>query len=149
MNIETKYHGLIEIHKEEILHFINGIPGFKEEKEFALLPLPENDWFYVLQSTKTPELGFVVTDPFLFFEDYDFTLDPSTVEQLEGPSEKEIKVLSILTVREPLHKTTTNLQAPLVINLANNKAKQIILNDTSYETKHLVFEQPQHQGQGE
>jgi flagellar assembly factor FliW len=149
MNIETKYHGTIEIHKEEILHFINGIPGFKEEKEFALLPLPENDWFYVLQSTKTPELGFVVTDPFLFFEDYDFTLDPSTVEQLEDPSEKEVKVLSILTVREPLHKTTTNLQAPIVINLANNKAKQIILNDTSYETKHLVFEQPQHQGQGE
>ncbi|MFD2679312.1 flagellar assembly protein FliW [Bacillus seohaeanensis] len=149
MNIETKYHGLIEIHKEEILHFINGIPGFKEEKEFVLLPLPENDWFYVLQSTKTAELGFVVTDPFLFFEDYDFTLNPSTVDQLEDPSEKNIKVLSILTVREPLHKTTTNLQAPIVINLANSKAKQIILNDTSYETKHLVFEQPQHQGQGE
>jgi flagellar assembly factor FliW len=147
MNIETKYHGTMEIHKEEVLHFINGIPGFKDEKEFVLLPLPENDWFHVLQSTKTPELGFVVTDPFLFFTDYDFTLDPSTVEQLEEPSEKNIKVLSILTVREPLHETTTNLQAPIVINLANNKAKQIILNDTNYQTKHLVFAQPQQTGQ--
>jgi flagellar assembly factor FliW len=147
MNIKTKYHGTIEIHKEETLHFINGIPGFKDEKEFALLPLPENDWFHVLQSTKTAELGFVVTDPFIFFTDYDFKLDQSTVEQLEKPSEKNIKVLSILTVKEPLHKTTTNLQAPIVINLANNKAKQIILNDTNYKTKHFVFKQPQQQGQ--
>jgi flagellar assembly factor FliW len=147
MNIETKYHGTIDIKKEETLHFIHGIPGFKDEKKFVLLPLPENDWFHVLQSTKTPELGFVVTDPFLFFEDYDFKLEPSIIEQLEEPSEKNIKVLSILTVREPLHKTTTNLQAPIVINLANNKAKQIILNDTNYETKHLVFAQPQQSGQ--
>jgi flagellar assembly factor FliW len=147
MNIKTKYHGTIEIHKEEVLHFINGIPGFKAEKEFVLLPLPENDWFHVLQSIKTPELGFVVTDPFIFFTDYDFKLDQSTVEQLEEPSEKNIKVLSILTVKEPLHKTTTNLQAPIVINLANNKAKQIILNDTDYQTKHRVFEQPKQSGQ--
>jgi flagellar assembly factor FliW len=147
MNIKTKYHGTIEIHKEEVLHFINGIPGFKDEKEFALLPLPENDWFHVLQSTKTAELGFVVTDPFTFFTDYDFKLDESTVEQLEKPFEKNIKVLSILTVREPLHKTTTNLQAPIVINLANNKAKQIILNETNYQTKHHVFAQPQQSGQ--
>jgi flagellar assembly factor FliW len=147
MNINTKYHGTMDIHNEEILLFTNGIPGFKDEKQFVLLPLPENDWFHVLQSTKTPELGFVVTDPFLFFTDYDFTLDPSTVEQLEEPTEKNIKVLSILTVREPLHETTTNLQAPIVINLANNKAKQIILNDTDYQTKHLVFAQPQQTGQ--
>jgi flagellar assembly factor FliW len=147
MNINTKYHGTMDIHNEEILLFINGIPGFKNENQFVLLPLPENDWFHVLQSTKTPELGFVVTDPFLFFTDYDFTLDPSTVEKLEEPTEKNIKVLSILTVREPLHETTTNLQAPIVINLANNKAKQIILNDTNYQTKHLVFAQPQQTGQ--
>jgi flagellar assembly factor FliW len=149
MNIKTKYHGTIEIHNEEVLHFINGIPGFKAEKEFALLPLPENDWFHVLQSTKTAELGFVVTDPFIFFTDYDFKLDQSTVEQLEKPSEKNIKVLSILTVKEPLHKTTTNLQGPIVINLANNKAKQIILNETNYQTKHFVFEQPKQSGQEE
>jgi flagellar assembly factor FliW len=147
MNINTKYHGIMDIHNEEILLFTNGIPGFKNENQFVLLPLPENDWFHVLQSTKTAELGFVVTDPFLFFTDYDFTLDSSTVEQLEEPSEKNIKVLSILTVREPLHETTTNLQAPIVINLANNKAKQIILTDTTYQTKHLVFAQPQQTGQ--
>lgn len=147
MNIKTKYHGTIDIKKEEVFHFSNGIPGFIDEKEFVLLPLPENDWFHILQSTKTTELGFVVTDPFRFFKDYDFTLDDSTIEQLENPNEKNIKVLSIVTVKEPLHNTTTNLQAPIVMNLATNKAKQIILNNTTYQTKHHVFAQPQQSGQ--
>ncbi|WP_456273256.1 flagellar assembly protein FliW [Bacillus sp. AK031] len=147
MKLETKYHGNIEIDKEDILKFSQGIPGFVNEKEFILLSLPENEWFQVLQSVRTPELGFVVTDPFVFFNDYDFKLDSSTINTLEKPAEQDIKVLSIVTVREPLHETTTNLQAPVIINLANNEAKQVIINETNYQTRHFIFQQPQKQGQ--
>ncbi|PFG04666.1 flagellar assembly protein FliW [Bacillus sp. es.034] len=146
MTILTKYHGNIDVKEEEILLFEQGVPGFLEEKQFILLPLPENTLFHILQSVKTPELGFVVTDPFIFFKDYDFTLEDSTVELLGSPSETEIKVLSIVTVKEPLHESTANLQAPIVINLAGNKAKQLILNDPNYQTRHMIFAQPEHAG---
>ncbi|MGM0754081.1 MAG: flagellar assembly protein FliW [Bacillota bacterium] len=142
MNIDTKYHGAIDIHSEEVLIFDHGIPGFGEEKQFILLPLPENEWFHILQSVATPQLGFVVTDPFVFFKEYDFELDQASVELLENPSEKEVQVLSILTVRETLHESTANLQAPIIINLANRKGKQVILNNTDYQTKHQIFAQP-------
>jgi flagellar assembly factor FliW len=146
MKIKTKYHGSIDVKEEEILIFEHGVPGFLEEKQFILLPLPENNLFHILQSVKTPELGFVVTDPFIFFKDYDFTLQDSTVELLGSPTENEIKVLSIVTVKEPLHDSTANLQAPIVINLAGNKAKQLILNDVAYQTRHTIFSQPEHAG---
>ncbi|MGM0829950.1 MAG: flagellar assembly protein FliW [Bacillota bacterium] len=142
MKIDTKYHGVIEVKSEDVLTFEHGIPGFGEEKQFVLLPLPENEWFYILQSVKTPRLGFVVTDPFLFFKDYDFVLDQASVDILEHPAEKEVQVLSILTVRETLHESTANLQAPIIINLANRKGKQVILTNTDYQTKHLIFAQP-------
>ncbi|WP_341356994.1 flagellar assembly protein FliW [Rossellomorea sp. y25] len=142
MNIDTKYHGVIDIHSEEVLIFEHGIPGFGEEKQFILLPLPENEWFHILQSVTTPQLGFVVTNPFVFFKEYDFELDQASVELLENPSEKEVQVLSILTVRETLHESTANLQAPIIINLANRKGKQVILNNTDYQTKHQIFAQP-------
>ena len=142
MKINTKYHGEIEVPSEDILTFEYGIPGFGEEKQFVLLPLPENEWFYILQSVKTSQLGFVVTDPFMFFKEYDFELDQSSVEFLGNPSEKEVQVLSILTVREALHESTANLQAPIIINLANRKGKQVILTSTNYQTKHLIFAQP-------
>jgi flagellar assembly factor FliW len=141
MRINTKYHGEIEVKAEDILTFEHGIPGFGEEKQFVLLPLPENEWFYILQSVKTPELGFVVTNPFVFFKEYDFELDQASAESLGNPSEEEVQVLSILTVQETLHESTANLQAPIMINLANHKGKQVILNSTDYKTKHLIFAQ--------
>ncbi|WP_064093082.1 flagellar assembly protein FliW [Rossellomorea aquimaris] len=143
MKIDTKYHGEIEVNQEETLIFEQGIPGFIEEKRFIMLPLPENEWFQILQSTKTPQLGFVVTDPFIFLKEYDFVLEQGSVDLLENPSDKEVKVFSILNIKEPLHLSTANLQAPIIINLSNNKAKQVILNNTTYQTKHLIFVQPE------
>ncbi|OXS58508.1 flagellar assembly factor FliW [Bacillus sp. V-88] len=142
MKINTKYLGEIEVKAEEILTFEHGIPGFGEERLFVLLPLPENEWFHILQSVKTPQLGFVVTDPFVFFKDYDFVLDEASVESLGNPSEKDVQVLSILTVRETLNESTSNLQAPIILNLANRKGKQVILTNSDYQTKHQIFAQP-------
>jgi flagellar assembly factor FliW len=142
MKINTKYHGNIEMKSEDILTFEYGIPGFGEEKQFVLLPLPENEWFHILQSVVTSQLGFVVTDPFVFFKDYDFELDEASLESLGKPSEKDVQVLSILTVRETLNESTANLQAPIILNLANRKGKQVILKNSDYQTKHLIFAQP-------
>jgi flagellar assembly factor FliW len=146
MNINTKYHGNIDVKDDNVLNFEQGIPGFADEKKFVLLPLPENDWFHILQSVFTPQLGFVVTDPFLFTKEYDFELDQGTVDLLEFTAEKDVKVLTILTMKEILNESTANLQAPILINLANNKAKQVILNDPNYQTKHLIFAQPEQSG---
>ncbi|OAT81550.1 flagellar assembly protein FliW [Bacillus sp. MKU004] len=146
MIINTKYHGEIEVKEDRVLNFEQGIPGFNEEKEFVVLPLQDNELFHILQSVTTSQLGFVVTDPFLFTKEYDFELDQGTVELLAFTSEKDVKVLTILTMRETLNKSTANLQAPIIINLANNKAKQVILNDTTYQTKHPIFAQPEQAG---
>lgn len=140
MNIETKYHGTQEISSENILKFESGIPGFPEEKKFVLLPL-DKSVLIVLQSVRTPEIGFVVADPFSFFPDYDFQLNESTVEQLELDKPEHAVVFAILTVQDPFEHTTANLQAPIVVNSKNNKAKQVILNEGNYKTRHLLFGQ--------
>jgi flagellar assembly factor FliW len=146
MIIDTKYHGEIEVKEDNVLNFDQGIPGFSKEKKFVVLPLQNNEWFHILQSVTTPQLGFVVTNPFLFTKEYDFELDQGTVELLGFTTEKDVKVLTILTMRETLNESTANLQAPIIINLANNKAKQVILNDTNYQTKHPIFAQPEQAG---
>lgn len=140
MNIETKYHGTVEVSKGEILHFAAGIPGFPEEKKFVILPL-EDTGFAVMQSAVTPEIAFVVAEPFTFFPEYDFKLDEQIIEQLELGSAEDVRVCTILTVREPFEKTTANLQAPVIINTKNRKAKQVILNESGYQTRHPLFGQ--------
>lgn len=144
MKINTKYHGEVEV--EEILTFEKGIPGFVDEKQFALLPLSDDESYFVLQSVSTSELAFVLTNPFHFMKEYDFQLEDATVEELGLESEKDVAVYSILTVQDPFERTTANLQAPIIINLKNRKAKQVILHNEQYKTKHPIFEKAEAKG---
>ncbi|KUP05707.1 flagellar assembly protein FliW [Bacillus coahuilensis m2-6] len=139
MNIQTKYHGELKIDPASILSFNLGIPGFPDETEFVLLPLPGNEQFAILQSIQSTTVGFVVTNPYGFFQDYEFQLDDSTKNQLELEGEANIQVFVILTVQNPFVQSTANLQAPVVINGSKRMGKQVILNDTSYQTKHALF----------
>ncbi|WP_163538883.1 flagellar assembly protein FliW [Gracilibacillus sp. YIM 98692] len=141
MNIQTKYFGEIEINEQEIIHFPQGIPGFAEEKNFALLSFEENGLFQVLQSTKQKDPAFVVIDPFLFEPNYQLKLDDATINQLEIQEEKDVRVLAIVTVKDPLEQSTANLQGPIIINRQSKKAKQFIINQSSYTTKETIFKQ--------
>jgi flagellar assembly factor FliW len=138
MNLRTKYHGEIEINEEDIFHFEYGIPGFLDEKQFVLLPIEETP-FVILQSVKTPELGFAMIDPFIYFKDYNIELDELSVTQLQLSSEKEVALYVILTVADPFEQTTANLQAPIVLNYKKNLGKQVILANKPYKTKHRLF----------
>ncbi|QED49598.1 flagellar assembly protein FliW [Cytobacillus dafuensis] len=138
MNIETKYHSVVEIIEDEVWHFEKGIPGFLSEKQFVILNLPENDVFSIMQSVTTPNLAFVITNPFQFFLDYQFSIDDPSIKQLEIETDSDVLPYVILTVQEPFEKTTANLQAPLIFNTKNKRAKQLILSDSSYQTKHLL-----------
>jgi len=138
MNIATKYHGEIEIHEADIVRFEQGVPGFLDEKQFVLLPLHDTP-FVILQSIKTPALGFVMIEPFSYFPTYEIDLDDATCEQLSLKAEKDVAVYVILTVAEPFDDTTANLQAPVVINVHKRLGKQVILTNAPYKTKHRLF----------
>ena len=135
MKIETKYLGEMEIDESKIIHFESGLPGFLDEKSFVVLDIPGNDVLQILQSVTTPELAFIVTNPHYFYEDYEFKLEDSIVELLGIKKKEEIVVMSILTVRDPFPTSTINLKAPLIINWANKRGKQIVLNDEKYSMK--------------
>ncbi|MBS4195504.1 flagellar assembly protein FliW [Lederbergia citri] len=141
MYIQTKYHSEVEIQENEILTFEKGIPGFPEEKKFTLLPLPDMTSVSIMQSVETAGLAFVIADPYSFFEKYNIMLDENTVEQLEIKSEADVSAFVILTVQDPFEESTANLQAPIVVNINTNRAKQVILNNENYKTKHPLLGQ--------
>ncbi|WP_226536008.1 flagellar assembly protein FliW [Fictibacillus halophilus] len=139
MILHTKFEEIIKISEKDILHFEQGLPGFEEEKQFVLLPM-EGTPFSTLQSVFTKELAFFTTNPFLFFKDYDFELVESVQKQLNIKEESDVLVQIILTMQEPLEKSTGNLQAPVVINVKENLAKQVVLTDNKYRTRHELLE---------
>ena len=139
MNIETIAWGKIEVTEEQLYQFENGIPGFEEEKSFAWIQ-EENSPFSYLQSTHESALSFLLADPFLFYPDYEFEISDQDIEEL-GDQEL-LGVACIVTLHEQIEQSTINLLAPVVLNKATHKARQIVLQDNQYQTKHpLQFNQ--------
>jgi flagellar assembly factor FliW len=136
MIIATKYLGEIEIDKEQLIRFENGLPGFLEEKEFVFLPLSEDGLFSFLQSVTNSELAFITTNPFSVYKDYEFDLPETDEKLLDIKDNKDIFVQVIVTLNKTLEESTVNLQAPLIIN--GKKGKQVIL-DTHQMSKHALF----------
>lgn len=135
MNIHTKYLGEVEIEDSMVIHFTGGIPGFLEETEFVLLDLPDNSFFRVLQSVKSVNMAFVVTNPHQIYQDYSFDLDDNILETLQIKNANEVVVLTTVTLKKPFSASTLNLKAPLVINSSNRQGKQYILITDDHPTK--------------
>ena len=139
MKIATKYHNELTVETKDIIRFENGIPGFNEETQFVILPFSDDNFFSILQSITTPQLAFVIINPFHFFKEYDFELPSSVVEKLAIESEKDVIVYTILTVNDTFEDSTANLQAPVVINGKKQTGKQVVLTEPTYHTKHQLF----------
>ena len=139
MRRSTKYFGEVEIQKGDVVTFEQGIPGFLDDKEFVFLPLDETD-FVIMQSITTPSLALVTTSPFTFFKDYQIKLSDGVVNQLQIEKETEVTLFIILNVKEPFSKSTANLVAPVIINKEKKLGKQVILENSSYKTRHPLFE---------
>lgn len=127
MNIQTKFLGAVEVKEDAIITFPEGIPGFHDETQFALIPLNETSPFLVLQSVKTEKVGFMVATPYAFKADYAFDLAPEDVAQLNIEQPEDVFVYGILTLKDTLAQSTINLLAPIVINEQTKLAKQIVL----------------------
>ncbi|QGG47485.1 flagellar assembly factor FliW domain protein [Heliorestis convoluta] len=139
MLIETTRFGQIEVKDEEVYHFFKGLPGFPDEKAFVFLPYQPDSPFAFLQSTRTPELTFLLVDPFVFFPGYEVKLKDDMVEALGLSEENPAQAWSIVTIPDQFEKMTANLMAPIVLNVKERKAAQVVLERKEYTTRHAVF----------
>lgn len=141
MQIETKFHGQIQIDSQMIYQFPTGLPGFEEQHQFVILPIDGNETFQVMQSTEEAGVAFVVANPYAFVPTYDLKIDEATVNSLAIEKEEDVFVLAVVSVKEPFEQSTLNLQAPLIFNRNNQKGKQMIVNQSTYSMRHPFQEE--------
>ena len=130
MKILTKHFGEVIIDPTTTLHFKDGIFGFEDEKEFALLQFSEEDTFLLsLQSVKTPYLAFTVVNPFMLVPDYTPVLNNEELKQMEVTRSEELCFYNMCRIKKPVSDSTINLRCPIVINDSTRQAKQVILDN--------------------
>jgi flagellar assembly factor FliW len=137
---DTLRFGPIEVEDEKVIHFSEGIPAFEQEHEFVIIPYDEESPYVFLQSLQTPDLAFLMTMPFIFFPDYEFELDDENQQKLGLERQEDMLLYVLLTIPQGrVQDMTANLMAPLVINAANQQARQLVLEHSPYQTKHRLF----------
>lgn len=138
MYVTTSHFGEIEISEEDILVFNQGIPGFEDIKSYVLIQVDEGIPFMYLQAIEDSAISFIVTNPFLFFPDYDFQLPEAAGDELGIHSVEQVEVWSIITLNEQMTQATANLLAPIIINKAGRLGKQVVLHDSGYQVRHQI-----------
>lgn len=141
MEIITRNFGKIEVDENGIIDFPEGIPGFANTKKFVLLgQATKSSPFQWLQSVDSPEVAFVVTDPFAIRGDYIVDVDDAEVKAIEIRDTDKILSLVIVVIPSDITKMSANLRAPILINTENKKGKQVMLNNDAYKIKHYILE---------
>lgn len=119
--------------------FPQGLYGFEDYTNFVLND-SECEPFMWLQSEQESSLAFLVLDPFLFFPDYEIDVDDESLKELGITNPEDVYVLTIITISKTTPQSiTTNLQGPIVINKNNKKARQVVLGDPKWRTKHELL----------
>ncbi|WWR16322.1 flagellar assembly protein FliW [Lachnospiraceae bacterium JLR.KK008] len=143
MRINTKIFGEVEIDDDKIIRFVNGIVGFPELKEFALMhdaEKPGGSSVRWLQSLQEPAFAMPVMDPLLVMPDYNPEVEDEILKPIGELDGEQMLVLVTLTVPSDIKKMSVNLKAPIVVHTESRKACQVIVDDEKYSVKYPIYE---------
>lgn len=136
MNVQTTRFGNVQVEDDRIITFPAGLLGFSEYTRYALLQPDDDGVFFWLQSLDAPDLAFVVTDPSLWVSNYEATIRREQMQELDLEKLEDAQVFVIVNKYD--RTLTVNLQGPLVVNLQNLTAMQLVLADKRWTTRQEI-----------
>ena len=139
MKIHTATLGVVEASPDSFLTLPEGLVGFEEHKEYALLALADYEPFRWLQSFSDPGLSFPLLDPIALVPGYEPVLTDADRQSLALAAGELPVVYAVATVSESGGEVTLNLRAPLLINPRERIARQVVLADSRWEIQHPVL----------
>ncbi len=140
MIIQTSRFGELEVDEARLLVFGDGLLGFPDQRQYALVQTGQGSGFYWLQAVEEPDLAFVVCDPRLFVADYQV---PVKLEELQGIELTEPEKAQVFVIVNKVNGLLTgNFQGPLVVNVDNRRGRQLVLSDKRYSTRHPLMRLP-------
>jgi flagellar assembly factor FliW len=140
--LNTVKFGEIEIDESRIFDFVLPIIGFDELSKYILLDPSPDTLFKWLQSVEDPGLAFPVISVTSLNYDYSIDVSDDVVQALEITNADSILVMNVTSIPQDNPRgTTINLLAPLIFNIDNQKAGQIVLSGSGYDISHPMFKE--------
>jgi len=142
MRIHTINFGDLEVEKDTVIVFDDGLPGFPQLRRFVILEMEEIKPFQYLQALPdddTPPIALYLINPFLVDSSYEFRLTDSDMEAIKSTNSAELTIYAVATIPANPNEATLNLMAPIVINEKDRCGRQVILHDSKYSVRHPLL----------
>lgn len=125
MQIDTSRFGKLELDEEVFIHFPWGIPGFGPLKRYVLLE-HRNGPFQWLQAVDDPTVAFVVCPPEAL--GFRYTVPSQKADPIELNNADDLAMLIMVCFDREQKTLRPHLRGPLLMNAANRKAYQWVID---------------------
>lgn len=139
MKITTTRFGELEVAKQDIINFQDGLLGFEQLKNFFVVDPGDQTLILWLQSTEDSSVAFPIIEPKIFKPDYAIKLLPVEMQSIGIETVSQSSIYTILTIPQVVTDMSANMKAPLVINNQNKVARQIVLQDNKLEVRYPIY----------
>ena len=141
ISVPSQALGAIEVRPESVIAMAEPLAGFPDTTQYALIEHTRQGGsaagsVFWLQAVERPFHAFVVTDPWGVHPEYAPEISDADAQQLGLTSFEDARVFGILTVPRNPSEITINLRAPVVVNVAQRLAKQVVVLNDQYSTRH-------------
>ena len=138
MIFKTKL-GEMDLSEKEIITFEEGIPGFDHLRKFAIVSVARTEPIKWLVSLEDKDVALPIIDPWIVRLDYHVDIPEKDVQDLDIEKDEDVSVWCVVVIpKDKPDDATINLLAPIVVNMKNGKAKQIIMETDEYTIKHRI-----------
>ncbi len=123
--------------QQKIIRFPKGLIGLEQYRNFTLLELRGQEFFWLLQSLEDEHFGLVITNPFWFIPDYEFVLDDTYLEEMLQKT--KIDIFVTVTVASTPENITANLMGPIIIDQNAGIGFQVLISDKKYTAQYKLM----------
>jgi len=139
MEVRSSRFGLIQVPPDKIVTMEKPVLGFESLKTFCLIEREEYRPFVWMQSADQPEVAFVLANPLIFFPDFHIEVHSKEIAELGVTNASSVETWVIIAIPENPREMSANLQGPIIINVENRKAKQLVLVNSEYSVRQELF----------
>lgn len=127
MRIETERFGCLEADDRQLFLFPQGLIGLETLRQWLLIPDFENPLVAWLQSASRGDRALALISPRLFVPGYRVHIPRQGLDAIQLRGEDRVYVLTTLSGKPD--QVTTNLRAPVIINLDKRLGCQVVTGD--------------------
>jgi flagellar assembly factor FliW len=141
MKFVTTRFGEMDCNESDVIILPKGVLGFSQLTRYVIIDRKETAPFKWLQSVEDPNVAFAVLNPVEVFPNYKLEIDERELEELNYTNSSDLVTYVIVTVPQEASQASADLLGPLVVNPKRRLAKQAVMSNSPYTTKHYLLDE--------